>query len=197
MTRAWALFSKGNTPVKRWVWVPALLLALASLACNFGGSSPPATSLALPPVTDTPAAASETPELIIEPSETPAPAATTEVVPTETAVPAGGATETAGPRPDLLAYVQDGQVIVADVTGGVLVGTTQLTEAGVNDGVYDFAWSPSGTLIAFVSATGGDPHLFVADASGAHRRWTWASAASRAGCPTAHGWRMAARVIFG
>jgi dipeptidyl aminopeptidase/acylaminoacyl peptidase len=67
----------------------------------------------------------------------------------------------------LLAYIQDGEIIVADVTGGVLVGTTQLTQPGVNDGVYDMLWSPVGPLIAFVSATGGDPHIFVADSSGA------------------------------
>jgi hypothetical protein len=140
--------------LRRLYWLPVPLFILASLACNTLFPGGPGPTNAPPTVSDTPSAADTTPSPTIAPSGTPSPAATTQAVSTETPAPAATS---------LLAYVVDGQVEVSDVTGGVLGGTTQLTQAGVNDGVYDFVWSPSGEFIAFVSATGGDPHIFVAD----------------------------------
>jgi WD40 repeat protein len=59
-------------------------------------------------------------------------------------------------------------LLVTDVTGGAVGGTTQYTQAGVNDGVYDLVWSPSGEFIAFTSAgSGRDAHVFVVFAVGA------------------------------
>ncbi len=165
MTGDWRVFLKGSMPVKRWVWVPATLLAFASLACNLGAGSPPATSNALPPATDTPAVSTATPGPIAAPSETAAPAATTEAAPTEATPteesPAGGVTEP--PGDNLLGYLVDGQVKVI----GSISAERQLTQPGVNDAVFDIVWSPSGALIAWVSSTGGDPHIFVADPTGA------------------------------
>jgi dipeptidyl aminopeptidase/acylaminoacyl peptidase len=57
--------------------------------------------------------------------------------------------------------------LVSDVTGGVLGGTTQYTLAGVDDGVYDLIWSPSGEFIAFTSAASGNAHIYVVYAVGA------------------------------
>ncbi len=106
---------------RRWFFVPVTLLALASLACNtlFPGGSGPTN--APPTASDTPSAADTTPSPTTAPSETPAPAATTQAAPTETPAPAATS---------LLAYLVDGQVEVSDVTGGVLGGTTQLTQVG-------------------------------------------------------------------
>jgi LysM repeat protein len=69
--------------------------------------------------------------------------------------------------PTFIAYVRGGHLLVTDVTGGVLGGTTQYTQAGIDDGVYDFVWSPSGEFIAFSSAASGTPHVYVVYAVGA------------------------------
>jgi hypothetical protein len=149
--------------VKRRYLVPVLVLALATLACNAlipGGTGP---TNAPPTATATPSAADITHSPSPPPAatDTPAPAATTETPPTEVSTPAGQVTEP--PSDNLLGYLRDGQVIVI----GSLSPERQLTQPGVNDGVYDFAWSPSGALIAWVSAIGADPHIFVADPTGA------------------------------
>ena len=67
---------------------------------------------------------------------------------------------------DFLAYIKDGQLLVADVTNGVLGGTTQYTVAGQSDQVTDLVWSPSGEFVAFVSAATGTPHIFYIFALG-------------------------------
>lgn len=66
----------------------------------------------------------------------------------------------------LLAYVNDGQLLVTDVTGGVQGGTTQYTVKGASDEVSDIVWSPSGEFVAFVSTAQGDPHVFYIFALG-------------------------------
>jgi hypothetical protein len=66
----------------------------------------------------------------------------------------------------LIAYVSEGQLLVTDVTNGLQGGTTQYTVAGDNDQVTDIAWSPSGELLAFVSAAQGAPHIFYIFALG-------------------------------
>ena len=63
--------------------------------------------------------------------------------------------------------MRDGQLLVTDVSNGVLGGTTQYTVAGQSDRVTDIAWSPSGEFIAFVSAAQGEQHVFYIYALGA------------------------------
>ena len=65
-----------------------------------------------------------------------------------------------------LAYIRDGHLLVTDVTNGVQGGTTQYTQAGVDDQVTDLVWSPSGEFIAFVSVATGTPHIFYVFALG-------------------------------
>jgi Tol biopolymer transport system component len=65
-----------------------------------------------------------------------------------------------------LAYIQNGHLLVTDVTNGVKGGTTQYTVAGQSDQVTDLVWSPSGEYVAFVSAATGTPHVFYIFALG-------------------------------
>jgi WD40 repeat protein len=65
-----------------------------------------------------------------------------------------------------LAYVNNGQLLVTDVTNNVQGGTTQYTVAGESDQVSDLAWSPSGEFVAFVSSATGAPHVFYTYALG-------------------------------
>jgi hypothetical protein len=143
-----------------------LALALAALACNTLVPGGPATFVPTEATVDV----GETPEApcCSPPSPTP-PAA-----PSET--PASGATETPLAAPTetpaatgttFIAYVVDGQLLVTDVTGGVLGGTTQYTQAGVDDGVTDLVWSPSGEFIAYTGLIGTEQHVFVVYAVGA------------------------------
>jgi dipeptidyl aminopeptidase/acylaminoacyl peptidase len=66
----------------------------------------------------------------------------------------------------LIAYEQDGQLLVTDITNGVQGGTTQYTVKGKSDEVSDIVWSPSGEFVAFVSTARGDPHVFYIFALG-------------------------------
>jgi dipeptidyl aminopeptidase/acylaminoacyl peptidase len=66
-----------------------------------------------------------------------------------------------------MAYVRDGQLLVTDVTYGVVGGTTQYTAAGQGDQVQQLVWSPSGEFVAFVSPVQGIEHLFYIFAEGA------------------------------
>lgn len=89
-----------------------------------------------------------------------------------TAVPLPTPQETLTPTPapqfsqQFVAYESNGQLMVADVTGGVQGGTTQYTVAGVSDQVTDISWSPSGEFVAFTSAAQGEPHVFYVFALG-------------------------------
>lgn len=65
-----------------------------------------------------------------------------------------------------IAYIQNGQLLVTDVTNGVKGGTTQYTMEGESDKVSDLVWSPSGEFVAFVSTAKGDPHIFYIYALG-------------------------------
>ena len=65
-----------------------------------------------------------------------------------------------------LAYIQNGHLLVTDVTNGVKGGTTQYTVAGESDQVTDLVWSPSGEFVAFVSTATGTPHIFYIFALG-------------------------------
>ena len=69
-------------------------------------------------------------------------------------------------QPQFLAYEQNGQLLVTDVTNGVLDGTTQYTTTGESDQVSDIVWSPSGEFVAFTSSAKGDPHVFYIFALG-------------------------------
>ncbi len=175
--------------------LPLVLLVLAALACNFAPPAPPPTATAtltatpsgIPP-SATAAASATVPATAIpsataaltEPPPTETPAATATVGPSATDTPAQAATTepaasgTPAAKPggqgnlSFVAYVLKGQLLVTDVTGGVVGGTTQYTQAAVNDGVYDLVWSPSGEFIAFTSAGNNrDAHVFVVHAIGA------------------------------
>jgi WD40 repeat protein len=169
--------------MRRAAWPLTLLLA-AVLACSLGAPRPaPPTPTAAPPSattapSDTPlpptTAPSATPPATATLAASATAAATDTSAPsaTDTPAPAGASAtpEAGGGSPTFLAYVQQGQLVVTNVTGGAVGGTTQYTQAGVNDGVYELAWSPDGQSIAFVSAgaNGSNPaHVYVVYAVGA------------------------------
>jgi dipeptidyl aminopeptidase/acylaminoacyl peptidase len=133
-----------------------LIVALWALtACTLLGGEPVATLV---------------PTLVIEPSPTPQtpPSTPTPITETATIVPVSEATPTSAGGPQFIAYVQNEQLLVANVTGGTNNGATQYTLAGVDDKVIDLAWSPSGEFVAFVSgAKEGEARLFVVYAVGA------------------------------
>jgi len=146
-----------------------LALSLAALACSV--FQPGATAK----LTAAPVAVSDTPAT----GDTPAPPATTEAAapatatatleaPTDT-VAAPTITDT--PEPPALQFIAyldaSRQLLVTNVTGGVLGGTTQYSRADVEGEVLEFVWSPSGEYIAFVGIIAGDPHIFVVYAVGA------------------------------
>jgi len=115
------------------------------------------------------------PTLAVVPSPTPQPptatAAPLPATATVTSAPVASDTPAPAPtasQPQFLAYVQNDQLLVTDVTGGANNGTTQYTQPGVDDKVIDVAWSPSGEFVAFVSgAKEGEARLFVVYAVGA------------------------------
>ena len=168
--------------MRRVSW-PVALLVLGALACNglaplaatpTPSAVPPSATVELPTAAPTPKPPSDTPSVAPPtkaPSATVAPSVTSRPGSTNTspAATVDAATSTANPSSSgnlsFVGYVNQGQLLVTDVTGGVVGGTTQYTQAGVNDGVYDLVWSPSGQYIAFVSAgTGRDAHVFVVHA---------------------------------
>ncbi len=122
-----------------------ILIVLLMLACNIARPSPTATAFiaptALPATTQPPAA-----------TDAPAPAVVT---------------PTSQSRQQFIAYIYTGQLLVTDVTGGSIGGTTQYTTQGQSDQVSDLVWSPSGEYVAFVAAPNGDAHLFYIYAEGA------------------------------
>lgn len=133
-----------------------VLPLLTALACaGLGPAAPtPTEAVALP--SDTPAAPTPTSAAPADPTPTPPH--------TQTPAPI---TSTPDPRPSFLAYIQAGQLLVANVTGDALGGVTQYTMPGVDDAVYDLTWSPSGEFVAFTSWAVGVSHLFVVYAEGA------------------------------
>jgi Tol biopolymer transport system component len=143
---------------RRLTAVVLLLPVLTALACAvFSPATPtPVPPSAIPVVTDTPAAPDD-------------PTATPEAPPSETATIEPAVTDTPLSPADLtyLAYIRAGHLLVANVTGGVLGGATQYTQAGIDDAVYDLIWSPSGEFVAFTSWATGVSHLFVVYAEGA------------------------------
>jgi hypothetical protein len=136
-----------------------LLLSSCSLLLAFCTSPLPN-----PVVTPTPFVPSQT--------ETPTPAANiptptpTAASPTTPELPTQTPTSATTSGQQFIAYIQDGQLLVTDVTGGVKGGTTQYTVAGESDQVTDLVWSPSGEYVAFVSAAQGEPHIFYIFALG-------------------------------
>ncbi len=125
----------------------ALLSILLLTSCA------PATVTLGPAITDTAAPA------------TPVPLTPTAAVVTETP---NVATPTPPPAPtQFIAYVYSGQLLVTNISGGVIGGTTQYTMHGESDQVSDLVWSPSGEFVAFVAAPKGDPHVFYIYAEGA------------------------------
>jgi hypothetical protein len=157
---------------RRIAWLLLILPLLTALACNAlspatptASSGPAASDTPLAPPSDTPAAPDDA---TTTPGAAPATATATAAPSTEpsTAPPITG---TPPPPADLtyLAYIRAGQLLVANVTGGVAGGATQYTSPGVDDAVYDLVWSPSGEFIAFTSFAVGVSHLFVVYAEGA------------------------------
>lgn len=148
-----------------------LILTLTVLACSVFQPATPAT--VAPP---TFAVASDTPLPVDTPATTAptdAPPATATTAPAEPSAtpeaPAATATLTPEtPASQFIAYLDASrQLLVTDVTGGVLGGTTQYTHADVEGQVLEFAWSPSGEYLAFVTVLGGDPTIYVVYAVGA------------------------------
>ena len=87
-------------------------------------------------------------------------------VPPDVASPTPSQPSPSGAGQQFLAYVQNGQLLVTDVTNGVQGGTTHYTLAGESDQVSDLVWSPSGEFVAFVSSAGAEPHIFYIYALG-------------------------------
>src|SRR5688500_4610310 len=148
----------------RW-YLPLLSLSLAALACSV--LSPGTATPTFDPGAEATPTSGDTP--------VPVPTEATEAAPTETTVAtettdaptAEATTETPPADQTFIAYVRDGQLMVTDVTGGVLGGTTQYTQPGVDDGVTDLIWSPSGEYIAYTGLVGDAQHIFVVYAEGA------------------------------
>ncbi|HKY54087.1 MAG TPA: hypothetical protein VJM08_07280 [Anaerolineales bacterium] len=78
------------------------------------------------------------------------------------------ASQTSAPQSgqQFIAYESNGHLLITDVTGGALGGTTQYTVTGESDQVTDIAWSPSGEFVAFTSVAKGEPHIFYIFALG-------------------------------
>jgi hypothetical protein len=150
----------------RLVLCLVLVLSAAALACNvlLPGATPtfdPADKATpIQVVTDTPPPAAPTDTPAAPASDTPAsPASET---------PAGAATETpADGEQTYIAYVRDGQLLVTGFAGGAPGGTTQYTQPGVDDGVTDLLWSPSGEFVAYTGLVGDEQHVFYVFAEGA------------------------------
>jgi WD40 repeat protein len=141
----------------RLLTLAALLAAASALAaCNLVAPDLPTPVAPLPTNTVLPSAPTVT--------ASPAPATQTPVQTESPTAPPGPTTEA---RQQFIAYVQNGQLLVTDVTGGVKGGTTQYTLEGVDDQVSDIVWSPSGEFIAYTSFAQGQPRVFVVYAVGA------------------------------
>ena len=136
-----------------------LLLSFCSLLLTFCTSPLPS-----PTVTPTPAAPNPT-ETATPPIDIPTPTLPTDV-PNTPALPSETPTAVSTSGQQFIAYIQDGQLLVTDVSGGVKGGTGQYTVAGESDQVTDLVWSPSGEYVAFVSAAQGEPHIFYIFALG-------------------------------
>jgi hypothetical protein len=91
---------------------------------------------------------------------------TTTFTPTVAPIPEPSQTPSAAAQQQFIAYAQNEQLAVTDVTGGVQGGTTQYTLAGESDKVMDIVWSPSGEFVAFTSYAKPDPHVFYIYALG-------------------------------
>ncbi len=125
----------------------ALLGMLLLTACA------PVTVTLGPVITDTAAPVSPEP-----PTPTVAAVTDTPVVATPTPAP---------PLAQYLAYVTSGQLLVTNITGGAIGGTTQYTMHGESDRVSDVVWSPSGEFVAFVATPKDAEHVFYIYAEGA------------------------------
>lgn len=133
------------------------LLSLLLAACDLFSSAPTATLVpTAPPTSAEPATATSAPST-----------ATATTAPVEASTPTSAPQPSPAPAQQFIAYVQNGQLLVTDVTGGVKGGTTQYTQPGVDDQVTDLVWSPSGEFVAYTAPIGIDTHLFVVFAVGA------------------------------
>jgi dipeptidyl aminopeptidase/acylaminoacyl peptidase len=103
-----------------------------------------------------------TPQIVLTPTSTTTPLPSPMPSETGTTTP----TQPSVMEQQFLAYVNNGQLLVTDVTNGVQGGTTQYTLEGESDQVTDLVWSPSGEYVAFVSTAQGEPHLFYIFALG-------------------------------
>lgn len=136
-----------------------LILSCCSLLLTFCTSPLPN-----PTVTPTPFAPNQT-ETATPPVDIPTPTLPTDV-PNTPALPSETPTAVSTSGQQFIAYIQDGQLLITDVSGGVKGGTGQYTVAGESDQVTDLVWSPSGEYVAFVSAAQGEPHIFYIFALG-------------------------------
>jgi hypothetical protein len=148
--------------MKRKILLLLSILFLAACAPQ-SGAEPTATLDISDAATQTAAAViTATPLVPVTPTTTVAPLP----VPPEIATQTAAAAQTPQGGMQFLAYIQNGHLVVTDVTNGVKGGTTQYTVAGQSDQVTDLVWSPSGEFVAFVSAATGTPHVFYIYALG-------------------------------
>lgn len=126
----------------------ALIAMFLVVACGLMPAVPTGTVF-IPPTAIPPTVEPPTPTITATPTQAP---------PTDTPPAYTGL--------QFIAYVQEGQLLVTNVSNGVIGGTTQYTAAGQSDKVMDIAWSPSGEFVAFVSTASGDPHIFYIYALG-------------------------------
>jgi WD40 repeat protein len=132
-----------------FLYLSILILVAACTPVPAQPPQPEATQTANIPTSTIPAATA------ILPTE-PAPTQETPVTPL--------ASPTAAQQ--FIAYIQNGQLLVTDVTNGALDGTTHYTVAGESDQVSDITWSPSAEFVAFTSAAKGESHVFYIFAFG-------------------------------
>jgi hypothetical protein len=155
--------------MKRTYLLVITLVLLFTLACTalvpgIGATATPDLSDA---ATRTAAAGPSPTPLTVPVTETATTTLEPHPIPPEgTATPPG---QPASPVPgqQLLASVREGQLMISDVTNGVLGGTTQYTLIDNGFQVSDPVWSPSGEFVAFVSPVQGDPHIYYIYALGA------------------------------
>lgn len=141
--------------MKKFRIVLLICSALLLTSCMPPAPSPTTTSTPVTPIVIATETATAPPEI---PSATSTPETPTIPSETPTTVPIS--------ELQFVAYEQNGQLLVTDVTGGVRNGTTQYTMAGVDDQVSDIVWSPSGEFVAYVSSAMGEPHIFYIFALG-------------------------------
>ncbi len=136
-----------RSAIRHLVFIAVMLI---STACTYPTATPRVVE-PTPPVTPILPATPTVP--------TPGTTVTIEPIPSPTASETPVPTQPQTSVPQWLAYVNNGQLLVTDLTDGMQGRTIQFPDIG--NQVTDMAWSPSGETLAFVSAMGDVSHLYV------------------------------------